>query len=222
MGESKALEALFPGPSSLILSAMFGEPDRWWSLPELAVRAGVQPGSLRRPMGRLRESGLVRDRRDGDRVCFQPDPACPVYAELQSIVSKLTRRSPGGETILVVEDQPATAQITRILLESWGYSVLEAHGGDEAVRIFERRHGEVLLLLTDVSMPGMNGPELARELRRRKPELGVVFMSGYPNEEAAHLDAVFLPKPFNPASLSQMVRKALDRAKGRPTDSLPD
>jgi FixJ family two-component response regulator len=61
-------------------------------------------------------------------------------------------------------------------------------------------------------MPGMTGPQLADELVRRKPDLSVVFMSGYPSDELAHHSgAAFLPKPFNPASLSKMVRRELDR-----------
>jgi two-component system cell cycle sensor histidine kinase/response regulator CckA len=110
-----------------------------------------------------------------------------------------------------VEDQPATAQITRILLESWGYRVLEAHCGEEALAKFGNDGDGIQLLLTDVIMPGMSGPQLASELQQRKPELRVVFRSGYPSDQLNQPDAAFLPKPFNPAGLSRMVRKELDR-----------
>ena len=129
---------------------------------------------------------------------------------------KLTARSRDCETILIVEDQEATAQITRILLESWGYRVLEAHSGAEALDIFARDGDEVQLVLTDVIMPGMTGPQLARELWRKRPNLRVVFMSGYPADQLNDATAAFLPKPFNPASLSRMIRKELDRT-GKPS-----
>jgi len=164
----------------------------------------------------LREGGLIRERRDeAGHNWFQAEPASPVFEELKAIVSKLASRSQGGETILVVEDQPATAQITRILLESWGYHVLEAHGGIEAIAIFEQNGDTIHLLLTDIIMPGVNGIELARELVRRSPRLRVVYMSGYPSEEWKGDGAAFLAKPFNPASLSKAIRKELDRTGPR-------
>jgi CheY-like chemotaxis protein len=216
MSESKTLEALFPGARRLILSAMFAEPERWWSIPELAGRAGVQASSLRQHIVHFRDGGLVREKHDDGRVWFQPDPACCVFAELRVMLGKLTAQTGGGETILVVEDQPATAQITRILLESWGYRVLEAHAAKEAMDIFEQQAAEIRLLLTDVIMPELTGPQLADALVQRKPGLCVVFMSGYPADELAQREnTAFLPKPFNPASLSKMVRKQLDRVDAR-------
>lgn len=211
MGEAKALEALFPNPRRTIFAAMYAEPERWWSLSELAGRAGMQAATIRQHLAHLCEAGMIREKTDGGRPFFQPDPGCPVFNEMRGIVTKLTERTDHAETIMVVEDQPATAQITRILLESWGYRVIEAHCAEEALSIFERDGEGVHLLLTDVIMPGMSGPQLARELANRKPELRVVFMSGYPADQLNESEATFLPKPFNPASLSRMVRKELDR-----------
>ncbi len=211
MNEVKALEAIFPGTRRLLFAALFGEPERWWSVQELAGRAGVQPSSLRVHIGALRNSGIVREKNEENRVFLQADPSGPVFAELRAIVRKLTPQGGGAETILVVEDQPATAQITRILLESWGYTVLEAHGGLEALHLFEAHGDGIQLLLSDVLMPDMNGPQLAEELRRRHPGLRVIFMSGYPSEELRQVSHAFLPKPFNPASLAQIVRRELDR-----------
>jgi len=211
MRELKALEALFPGPRRQVFSAMFGEPSRWWSLPELAGRAGIQPASLRQHMTHLRDAGIIREKAEAGRPWFQPDPACPVFEELRTILSKLTSGADSAETILVVEDQPATAQITRILLESWGYEVLEAHSGEEALAVFATNGRGVHLVLTDVIMPGMNGADLAAELLKIRPDLRIVFMSGYPNDQVNRTDMAFLPKPFNPASLSRMIRRELDR-----------
>ena len=213
MGYSKVLEALFPGPKRLILTAVFGEPGRWWTMAELAGRAGMAPRSLRPYLAELLDGGIIREKSNNGASVYQPNHSCPVFVELQAVITKLTAESGSGETILVVEDQPATAQITRILLESWGYRVLEAHGGDEAIHVFELHDGDVDLLLTDVIMPGINGQRLALELLARNPELRVVFMSGYPEDGIVQHDTAFLAKPFNPNRLSKMIRKELDRAR---------
>jgi CheY-like chemotaxis protein len=181
----------------------------------LSGRAGIQPGSVRSHVIHLRDSGILRENHTEGRYVFQADPACPIYSELHAIVNKLTSQQEDAETILIVEDQPATAQITRILLESWGYRVYEAHCPREAMRIFDQHGDSIRLLLSDMIMPEMSGQVLARELLQRKPSLRVIFMSGYPNDEGLHPDSAFLPKPFNPASLSRIVRKQLDRVATR-------
>jgi CheY-like chemotaxis protein len=211
MRSYQVIEVLFPGPRRPLMCAIFQEPQRWWLLSELAGRAGVTPASLRRHMMALRRAGLIREKTEGRRCWFRADSDCPIFGELQSIVAKLTSRADGVETILVVEDQPATAQITRILLESWGYRVIETHGAREALDAFERYGNGIQLLLTDVIMPDLDGPQLAAELRRRMPDLRIVFMSGY-GAGKVQPDASFLPKPFNPASLSRIIRRELDRS----------
>jgi CheY-like chemotaxis protein len=212
MSELNTLAVLFPGARRPILAALYAEPSRWWSLPELAGRAGLSPATLRRHLADLRDAGLIRQKAEGEREWFQPNPACPVYAEVQAIVTKLTSQTRSAETILIIEDQEATAQITRILLESWGYRVFEAHSGVEALEIFKQVGGAIQLVLTDVIMPGMSGPQIAGELMRLNPGLRVAYMSGYPSDTMNQLDAAFLPKPFNPQSLSRMIRRELDRS----------
>jgi CheY-like chemotaxis protein len=215
MNERNPLEVLFPGPRRLLLCAMFQQPARWWTLAELAGRAGVQPTTIRQHLAALRQTGVVCEKLESGRAWFQADAGCPVFPELHSIVHKLIARDSVGETILVVEDQPATAQITRILLESWGYRVMEAHCADEALALFEQHGDCIQLLLTDVLMPGLTGPQLANELARRKPALRIVFMSGYPNDRLLESGAAFLAKPFNPSSLSRTIRRELDRPAAR-------
>ena len=210
-----ALEVLFSGPRRVVLCAMFHEPTRWWSLFELAGRAGLQPSSVRNHMRALRNAGIVREKTDTGRVWFQADPNCPVFTELHSLVRKLHPRRDRAETILIVDDQTATAHITRILLESWGYHVFEAHSGAEALALFEEQHGAVQLVLTDTIMPGLPGTQLAAELIRRKPDLRIVFMSGYLDDSPDGHNAAFLAKPFNPISLSRTIRRELDRTAGR-------
>jgi CheY-like chemotaxis protein len=206
---SRIFEVLFPGARRTVFAALFTEPNRWWTSEELAGRAGVRAGSIQTQLCRLRESGIVREDRTPGKHLFQANPECQIFTELQAIVTKLTA-SAGGETILVVEDTAATAQITRILLESWGYRALEAHTPTEALDLFEAYGGHVHLLLTDIQMPQMSGPQLADELRRRNPDLRIVFMSGYPDTDTMELNEAFLAKPFNPTGLSQTVRRALD------------
>jgi CheY-like chemotaxis protein len=193
----------------MVLCTIFHDPERWWSLPELAGRAGIRPGSLRPHLSELSEGGLVRRKAEGGRCWFQANPSSPVFADIHSIVAKLSAQSE-GETILIVEDQKATAQITRILLESWGYRVFEAHSATEALDVFERHRDRIELLLTDVIMPGTGGLKLAEDLARRKPDLRIVYMSGYPDDHLNGTEATFLSKPFNPAGLARTVRRALD------------
>ncbi len=213
MRKSKDLEALFPGVRSGILAATYLEPNRWWSLGDLAFQLEVPPARLRRDLVSMASGGVLRQRRAGPHSFFQANSEFPLFHELKEIVTKTAGRgaAPGSETILVVEDQPATLKISRILLESWGYKVLEANGAQEAMHIFERNRPAVKLLLTDVVMPDMSGPELADRLRAIEPSLRVLFMSGYHNDELANQKGAFLPKPFNPASLAKKVREELDK-----------
>jgi len=117
-------------------------------------------------------------------------------------------------TILVVEDEKAVRNLIKEILSSNGYAVLAAGSGKEAVEI-AAGHGldGVDLLLTDVAMPGMNGPELANRLKALRPALKVAYMSGYSESDALKNDTAsgipFIPKPFSPDLLSQRVLEAL-------------
>ena len=119
----------------------------------------------------------------------------------------------GPRTILVVEDEEEVRALTRDVLEMHGYTVLEAQDPEDAVRIGETHPGPIDLLITDVVMPRVSGPELARRLRARRPALRVLCMSGYPE----HADRPaweagwngWLQKPFAPAQLLARIREAL-------------
>jgi PAS domain S-box-containing protein len=117
-----------------------------------------------------------------------------------------------GETILLVEDEPALCRLTRRYLEMLGYQVLAAGTPAEAVQIAGPAGPAIHLLLTDLVMPGMNGRDLASALSRVRPEMKVLFMSGYagntPLSSGDH-PAAFLQKPFSLASLSSKVRAVL-------------
>jgi two-component system cell cycle sensor histidine kinase/response regulator CckA len=121
----------------------------------------------------------------------------------------------GSETILLVEDEEGVRRLARTVLESHGYTVLEASDGYEALRACDRFEGEIHLLLTDVVMPTMSGVEVAERVASRRPATSVLFMSGYAEEKLVHHgvldgDLDLVEKPFTPESLAQRVRSALD------------
>jgi PAS domain S-box-containing protein len=120
----------------------------------------------------------------------------------------------GSETVLVVEDQEEVRRLIRTILESYGYHVLEAENGTEALRLAEERQGDIHLLLTDIILPGMNGKTLSEQVKVLLPKLKIVFMSGYPEDlitrrGVLEQDIEYLPKPFSPQSLALKVREVL-------------
>jgi PAS domain S-box-containing protein len=119
-----------------------------------------------------------------------------------------------GETVLVVEDEPALLQLTRRLLEKLGYRVLTAATPGEAIGLAEEYASEVQLLITDVVMPEMNGRDLAERLQSHYPSIKVLFMSGYTATIIAHRGVLnegvnFIQKPFSMKNLAVKVRDAL-------------
>ena len=116
-------------------------------------------------------------------------------------------------TVLVVEDEEEVRALTRDVLEMHGYTVLEALDPEDALRLGASHPGPIHLLITDVVMPRVSGPELARRLRTDRPTLRVLCMSGYP--ESADRPAAeaawngWLQKPFDPAGLIAKVRECL-------------
>ncbi len=125
----------------------------------------------------------------------------------------------GRETLLLVEDATAVRAVARAILERVGYVVLEASTGLEAVAEARRHVGPIHLLVTDVVMPGMNGPQLAGELREIRPGIRVLYVSGYADEEILRhgMEApwvAYLPKPFTPDALARKVREVLDLLDG--------
>ena len=124
--------------------------------------------------------------------------------------------APGGtEVILLAEDEASLNTLAQTILRRLGYTVLAAENGQQALQLWEEHNGEVDLLLTDVIMPLMSGSELAHELRGRKPNLKVLFMSGYTDDMIASHGVMtgetqFLQKPFTSEKLGRTVRDVLD------------
>jgi two-component system cell cycle sensor histidine kinase/response regulator CckA len=120
--------------------------------------------------------------------------------------------SAGHETILVAEDESVVREMVVVALERLGYRVVSASTGEEAVRLIDRMGDEIDLLLSDVVMPGMSGPDLYDRARRTRPDLRAIFMSGYtalsigrPIPEGVTL----LEKPFSGSRLNEVVRETL-------------
>jgi two-component system cell cycle sensor histidine kinase/response regulator CckA len=121
----------------------------------------------------------------------------------------------GTETILLVEDEQQVRKMVRELLQVSGFTVIEAARVGEALILCQSHPEPIHLLLTDVVMPGMNGRELAEHLTRMRPEMKVLFMSGYTDEAVVRhgvlaVGSAFLQKPFTPDSLTSKVRQTLD------------
>ncbi len=131
-------------------------------------------------------------------------------------------RLEGSETVLVVEDEAAVRAIIASVLRRHGYQVLEAPDGANALERAERYAGPIHLLVTDVVMPAMSGAELAARIATSRPDMRVVFMSGYTHSAAVHQrvlagEARFLQKPITPTRLLEMVRRTLDDGGEPPT-----
>jgi two-component system cell cycle sensor histidine kinase/response regulator CckA len=129
-------------------------------------------------------------------------------------VSERVPSAVGRETILLVEDDDALRVVLARKLRGSGYEVVEAGNGVLALEAFERRRGDVAMLVTDVVLPGMSGGVLARTLQGRMPALRALFMSGY-TDTSAHGDVPvggphFLQKPFTPDAFARAVRGVLD------------
>jgi len=123
----------------------------------------------------------------------------------------------GKETILLVEDDVGLRELISTALGKYGFTVLEAAQGDEALLLCEREKSPIHLMLTDVVMPQISGSALADQLKLLHPEMQVLFMSGYTEDAIIHhgvlnSDVNFIPKPFRILALVQKVREVLDAA----------
>ncbi len=135
--------------------------------------------------------------------------------------------APGGtETILLVEDEEAVRTMVSKILRNKGYTVLEAAHSEEAFEISERHEGPIHLMVTDVIMPQMSGPELAERLAPRLPEMKVLYMSGYPDNTIVQHGVLepgtaFLQKPFTLNALESKVREVLDGTRSGSREPAP-
>ncbi|HWM89870.1 MAG TPA: ATP-binding protein [Thermoanaerobaculia bacterium] len=124
----------------------------------------------------------------------------------------------GSETILLVEDETEVRRVLHQILVGKGYRVIQAESGDEAMAMARMFRGAIHLLLTDVTMPQMKGPELATRLIAERPQTRVLYMSGY-NDESLPAEETMLQKPFAAQTLTQTIRSILDAEESLPASA---
>ena len=149
------------------------------------------------------------------KICF---PRVEPEEDAASQPVPLSAPSRGSETILLVEDEEAVRSVAARVLANHGYTVIQAANGAEALEHLDDYEGKIDLVLTDVVMPDMGGPELTRRVAERRPDVRILFMSGYAEgdkQQARMADGEysFLQKPFSAESLTLRVREVLDRSE---------
>jgi len=121
----------------------------------------------------------------------------------------------GTGRVLLVEDEEVVRNFAARALKRQGYKVLEASSGVEALEVMEKNKGKIDIVVSDVVMPEMDGPTLLKELRKKNPDLKIIFVSGYPNDafksSLGEEDFAFLPKPFSLPQLAAKVKEELGR-----------
>lgn len=122
----------------------------------------------------------------------------------------------GKETILIAEDEPSVRSFLRVALGMSGFAILEAASGQEALRVVEGHAQPIHALVTDLTMPGMSGTQLAHRLSQTRDQLKVLYLSGLAEEDVFQdgvipMNSAFLQKPFSVGELAGKVRELLDR-----------
>jgi two-component system cell cycle sensor histidine kinase/response regulator CckA len=172
--------------------------------------------------GIVRQSGgyIEVDSRRGEGTTFKIYlPRRDAEAEVGTTSRSLADNLEGSETILVVEDEDSLRTLLCRFFRLYGYQVLEAKHGGEALLICEEHQGPIDLMITDVVMPQMRGKELAGRLAPLQPEMGIIFMSGYPDKDLASYGILergqtLILKPFRPMDLIKRVREFFDNPQG--------
>jgi signal transduction histidine kinase len=166
--------------------------------------------------GIVKQSGghITFSSQQGKGTTFRIYLPCTEEPERQRSMPAAGASVGGTETLLLVEDQPQLRLLTSRILSGYGYKVLEAADGMEALRICEQNDGLIQLVLTDVVMPGVTGIELGKRLKELNPVLKIVYMSGYTDDVILRQGtlepgAAYLEKPFTPEGLAGKVREVL-------------
>jgi PAS domain S-box-containing protein len=145
-------------------------------------------------------------------------PAARNIQPLRKSDPSATRTAQGTETILLAEDEEGVRQFAALVLKASGYEVLEARNGSEALEIVRQHAKPIHLLLTDVVMPRLNGQQLAEQSAPIRPEMRVVFITGYTDDslvrhELTKAGVALVQKPFSPSELARKIREVLDQPK---------
>jgi two-component system, cell cycle sensor histidine kinase and response regulator CckA len=165
--------------------------------------------------------GIVKGHKGWIAVRSQPGEGAAFHIYLPMAEARVAKARPAPEParttegyILVVDDEPIVRVLARTVLERWGFRVLTADSGEEALAIYRQQADRIALILLDYIMPCMNGVQVLKELQQINPEVGVVFSSGYSSDrDVDQLLATgargFVPKPYRPRDLVQAIRQAL-------------
>jgi two-component system, cell cycle sensor histidine kinase and response regulator CckA len=168
--------------------------------------------------------GIVKQNNGFINVCSEPGHGTtfkiylPRHKDVTKEIQKEGRIEPvqGNETILLVEDERAILDMTMMMLQQMGYTVLAALTAGEAIRLAEVHQGKIHMLMSDVVMPGMTGRDMAKSLLSLRPHIKLLFMSGYTADVIAHHGVLdegvdFIQKPFSIHGLAAKVREVLDK-----------
>ncbi|MDH4231817.1 MAG: ATP-binding protein [Nitrospirota bacterium] len=170
--------------------------------------------------------GIVKQHRGHINVYSEPGkgttfkiffPLVSGRVEEKSLKESRTLKG-GAETILLVDDDPSIRRMVVDTLDPLGYTLIEAACGEEALRLSRATKAKIELLLSDVVMPGINGRQLLTALKKERPEIKALLMSGYPDHVAARIGELdpgvaFINKPFSPVSLTDKIREVLDKSR---------
>lgn len=176
-------------------------------------------GSAKERSADMDEAKVIAEK-SGGRIEIEMVPGtgrvCRVYfaaIDPDLVGASGDQREPGAETVLLVDDTESLRDMIHRVLTGFGYTVLLARDGAQALEVSDGHPGRIDLLLSDVVMPGIGGPELAVRLRMRRPTMRVLLMSGYDEHSLASgagSYASFIAKPFRPEALGRRIRELLD------------
>jgi CheY-like chemotaxis protein len=182
-------------------------------------QAGRESGShCSRTGGKVPDQARIRPRKAARGLCAPPSrnfiyevsqrPEDHIKAKQRDIANTL-------ETILLVDDEDYIRELVGAILSIEGYNVLEAGSGPQALKVSDEHDGRIHLLLTDVVMSPMTGSELVKQIAPRRPDMLILYISGFPDDAIVqygiHQSRVsFLAKPFTPKALIQKIRTLLD------------
>ncbi|MCP5096201.1 MAG: PAS domain S-box protein, partial [Chloroflexi bacterium] len=176
-------------------------------------------------LGLAQVYGIIQQHEGSIAVESQPEAGTSITIYLPAVIEKIDNKSTkplttipqgGGETILLVEDNPILLEATHAILESLNYQVVTASNGKEALDVYSAQSQQIHLILTDVVMPKMDGVKLAKELQMHSPPPKILFMSGFPNNdemaaEMKRFGSNWLQKPLNLYQLAHTLKEILQQ-----------